>query len=113
MAVIVSTTTPSALLTAIKDEMLKRSIETWAVDTDGDFTHTPPQWANKAWFRPTINTDRLVFSILTPKGVRMDRVTYAVYHGRFIEMLLTHFDLKFTQARASALPEAGDIVEFP
>jgi predicted nucleic acid-binding protein len=38
--------------------------------------------------------------------------TYAVYHGRFIEMLLTHFDLKFTQARASALPETGDIVEF-
>jgi hypothetical protein len=95
----------------MKDEMQKRSIETWSVDADGDFTHSTPQWVNKAWFRPVVYADRLVFRILTPKGTRMNRAVYAVYHGRFIEMLLNHFDLKFTQAEATALPDSGDIIE--
>lgn len=110
MAVIVLTPTPSELLAAIKSEIGSRKIETWSVDKDGDFTHTRPQWINKAWLRPSVQTDRLVFNILTPKGEKMSRAIYGIYHGRFIEMLLDHFDLKFTEARATALPVDGDIL---
>jgi hypothetical protein len=110
MAVIVLTSTPATLLDEMKAEMNKHTIETWSVDPDGDFTHTPPQWLKQAWFRPLIHEDRLVFRILTPQGKKLSRTVYAVYHGRFIEMLLTHFDLKFSGATATALPEQGDIV---
>jgi hypothetical protein len=36
---------------------------------------------------------------------------YAVYHGRFAEMLLAHFDKEFSEARASAMPAAADIIK--
>jgi hypothetical protein len=110
MAVIVLTTTPAALLQSMKDEIRARSIQTWSVDADGDFTHTAEQWIYKAWFRPTLHSDRLIFKILTPKGSEMTRSVYAIYHGRFIEMLLRHFDLRFEEVKATALPGFGDII---
>jgi len=37
---------------------------------------------------------------------------YGLYHGRFIEMLLTHFDKDFDKVYATALAKAGeDIVD--
>lgn len=110
MAVIVYTSNPSTLLQSIKSAISEAKVETWSTDADGDFTHSPEQWRLKAWFRPKIADDRLVFRILSPKNVRMSRVTYAVYHGRFIEMLLNHFDTKFQRAIATALPTEGDQV---
>jgi hypothetical protein len=110
MAVIVHVPNPRDLLTAIAFDITSGAIETWSVDTDGDFTHSPEQWRNKAWFRPQVSSDRILFSILTPKNTRMNKVVYGVYHGRFIEMLLTHYDLKFQRAEATALPIVGDVV---
>jgi hypothetical protein len=48
MAVRVSTTHPSSLLAAIKKAIDARHVDTWSYDSDGDFTHTPLQWAKKA-----------------------------------------------------------------
>lgn len=110
MAIVVSTDTPKGLLAAIKAEIDAGRIETWEYDSDGDFTHSPEQWRQKAWLRPSTGSGELVLGILGPTNQKMSRVVYAVYHGRFIEMLLTHFDLKFTKAIASALPERGDII---
>ena len=110
MAVIVDTPTPHGLLLAIKEEIGKGKIETWSVDSDGDFTHTPPQWARKAWLRPSVQDQKLILRILSPKGQKMSREVYGVFHGRFIEMLVNHFDFKFSQASATALPAHGDIV---
>jgi hypothetical protein len=33
---------------------------------------------------------------------------YAVYHGRFIEMALAHFDSQFGEGAATAMPTAAD-----
>ncbi len=52
--------------------------------------------------------DRIVFNILGRRGQAMSRTVYAVYHGRFIEMLLSHFDSRFDRAVASAMPKPGD-----
>jgi protocatechuate 3,4-dioxygenase beta subunit len=99
MAIIVRTDNPENLLTAIKKAIKDEKIKTWSCDTDGDFTHETPdqQWAGKAWFRS--NSDEkgeLRFGLLgqqnaKKEAIKMSRAVYSVYHGRFIEMLLTHF----------------------
>ena len=110
MAVIVYTSDPSALLVAIRSAIQGGKVATWSVDADGDFTHSPEQWKLKAWLRPKISDGRIIFRILTPQKTQMNKMTYAVYHGRFIEMLLAHFDLQFQNAVATALPGEGDQV---
>jgi hypothetical protein len=101
---------PERLLRDIREAIRNQSVETWEVDKDNDFTHSPSQWKNKAWFRPIVEDDRLVFKIMGQKSSKMSKATYGVYHGRFIEMLLTHFDSKFRRASATALPADGDSV---
>ena len=61
-------------------------------------------------FFPSVEEDKLVFSILGRKSKAMSKAVYGVYHGRLIEMLLTHFDTSFSRASASALPEGDDRV---
>jgi hypothetical protein len=110
MAIRVSTTQPSSLLAAIKKAIDARHVDTWSYDSDGDFTHTPVQWAKKAWLRPTLQSGALVLNILHPTGVSLSKEVYGVYHGRFIEMLLAHFDDKFGDAQATAAAAVGDRV---
>jgi hypothetical protein len=113
MAVRVFCAQPQKLLLEIKAAVRSGSIQTWTLDTDGDFTHATQQWANKAWFRPVTKTDRVVFNILGPTTKRMSRQIYGIYHGRFVEMLLNHFDEKFSIVAATALPDDGDWVGGP
>jgi hypothetical protein len=116
MAIIVKTPDPAGLLKAIRKAIDDKEVVTWSYDADGDFTHEPEQWKNKAWLRPVIPaspSDEIRFNILKQKGINMSKATYGVYHGRFIEMLLSHFDLKFQNASATALPIAGDRVSEP
>lgn len=101
---------PHALLSAIKTAISGGHIVTWQVDSDGDFTHATPQWNKKAWFRPVIDASAIRLIILGTKGVKMTRGTYAAYHGHFVEMLLNHFDTKFSRVDATALPTGGDRV---
>jgi hypothetical protein len=110
MAIRVTTAQPSALLAAIKKAIDARKVDTWSYDSDGDFTHTPPQWARKAWLRPTVQVGALVLNILNPRGVNLSKEIYGVYHGRFIEMLLAHFDDNFADAHATATVAVGDSV---
>lgn len=110
MAIRVATAQPSSLLAAIKKAIDERKVDTWSYDSDGDFTHTPTQWAKKAWLRPNVQSSGLVLNILNQKGVNLSKEIYGVYHGRFIEMLLAHFDDKFTGAEATAAVAVGDIV---
>jgi hypothetical protein len=110
MAIRVFCDEPASLLRDIKAAIQEREIETWKLDSDGDFTHTPNQWVNLAWLRPKVLDDRIVFNILGNTNKLMSRATYGVYHGRFIEMLLTHFDAKFSRATATALPVSGDVL---
>lgn len=113
MAIIVTTDKPRALLKAIKAQIDAGEIETWVYDSDGDFTHAPKQWVHKAWLRAATETGELVFTIIPPENTKMSRTVYAVYHGRFVEMLLTHFDLQFSTAETTALPTRGDSVAAP
>ncbi len=110
MAIHISTGQAGSLLAAIKKAIDERKVETWSYDSDGDFTHTPPQWSKKAWLRPTVLSSGLALNILNPRGVNLSKEIYGVYHGRFIEMMLAHFDDKFVDARATAGVAVGDSV---
>lgn len=108
MAVIISTTDPSSLLWHIKNGIQENRIETWKCDKDGDFVHTPPQWNTLAWLRPRTEPGQLILNIIPPRNTRMSKTVYGVYHGRFIEMLLIHFDSMFLHAYATAMPVYPD-----
>jgi hypothetical protein len=110
MAIEVVTARPAALLSSIKKGIDENKIQTWAYDADGDFTHSAQQWNRQAWLRPSIQSGMLMFGIIAPKGKTISTEVYGIYHGRFIEMLLAHFDSSFSDATASAMPVAADLV---
>jgi hypothetical protein len=103
MAIQVGTDNPQKLLDAIYEAIDEGHIETWTYDEDGDFIHVTPdeQWVGKAWLHPVPNATFLTLNTIAPTEGLSDEV-YAVYHGRFIEMLLAHFDDEFFSAIATA-----------
>ena len=101
MALTIKTDNPMGLLTAIKKAIDVNTIVTWAYDNDVDFTHTPEQWVNKALLRPKVETGELKFLIIAPKDTNLTKVVSGIYHGRFIEMLTSHFETKFSTATAT------------
>lgn len=111
MTIIVETNNPAKLLKAIKEAIDEGNVQTWSYDSDGDFTHDTEQWNNKAWLRPKIYTNELKFGILSPKDTRISKPVYGIYHGRFIEMLLVHFDTEFSKAIGTAMPTAMDVIQ--
>src|SRR5664279_1489023 len=111
MAVRVYTDDPQGLLDAVYQAIDEGTIVTWAYDDDGDFTHTTAseQWEGQAWLTPIPQSGCLLLNILGAANVETSKEIYAVYHGRFIEMLLVHFDEGFSRADATAQPIAGDL----
>lgn len=109
MSITAFTSQPNKLLTSIKSAIDNGKIETWKYDADGDFTHTPDQWNRKAWFRPHIKQDKVVFGLLGTKNTALQTVTYGIYHGHFIAMLLNHFDKNFSSVSATAQKDSFDI----
>lgn len=108
MAINFETTTPKKLLAAFKKAIDDKHVVTWAYDSDGDFYHTPPQWKDKAWLRPTIfDGQRLTFNYLT-RTATTSKPDYATYHGRFIESMLAHCDELFTTSVATSMPTNSD-----
>lgn len=108
MAIFVTTQTPKKLLSSIKQAISEDQITTWSIDGEDHFTHSAQQWARHAWFKARIEEKRIVFNIIPPKGKIVSRAVYGIYHGRFIEMLLNHFDGLFERASATAMPTAND-----
>ncbi|HZR89966.1 MAG TPA: hypothetical protein VFB02_24440 [Bradyrhizobium sp.] len=110
MAVRAFTDQAETLLSAIKRGVAEGRVTTWKIDRDGDLTLVDENFAYKAWMRPKILKDRLLFNIIGKKGEDMSTRVYAVYHSRLIQMLLTYFDTGLTTATATALPTSQDQV---
>lgn len=108
MALIVKTSNPHGLLTEIKKAIDTKSIQTWSYDSEGDFTHTPEQWQFKGWMTPKVYQGELHFGFLGHRDVVTTKLIYAVYHGRLAEMLLNHFDDKFSNVQATSMPTSLD-----
>jgi hypothetical protein len=70
----------------IEQRELKDKITTWEKSTDGNYyTHKAAEWTKKAWFKPVVAADKLVFNIIKPKSANVSGVAYAYYHGHLIE----------------------------
>ena len=110
MSIIVTTRTPGLLVDGIKKKIEEHKIDTWSVDSDGDYTHNTDQWRYRAWIRYKIEPSRVVFYVICRKDSNMSVVEYAVYHGRFVEMLLTHFDKECIGIEVSPLATTYDSV---
>lgn len=110
MALYFETSTPNGLLGKFKKAIDEGRIITWTYDKDGDFTHATEQWKNKAWFRPRIENQMLAFYLIKPKNINISTEVYAIYHGRFSESMLAHFDSLFTRSIATAYPKGSDII---
>lgn len=108
MAILFKTQDPNILLKDFKKKIDDGIIQTWSYDQDGDFTHTPDQWKNKAWLKPKTENGSLVLSIINPKNQSISSLIYAVYHGRFVESMLLHCDSLFSNADISAYPSKND-----
>ncbi len=109
MAIFVVTPAPKTLLSAITSAIDDGHIRTWKYDKDGDLIHSAEQWEGMAWLRPVVSSGALNLGIIGPKGKKLGKEAYAIYHGRFIEMLLAHFNDKFYSAQATAQFEPPDI----
>jgi hypothetical protein len=100
MTIKIKTDNPTQLLKAIKNAIDNDEVRTWSYDEDGDLTHTKTQWVNKAFLRPQPKPGELHLTIMAPDKVKITPAVYGVYHGRFIEMLLSHFSDMFSTATA-------------
>jgi len=100
---------PEKLLASLRESIRKGHVTTWT-EIDGYLTHTPVQWAKRAWLKPRVLLGELQFTIVCSRDSRVTTELYAVYHGRFIEMMLAHFDRQFYDGVATAMPAGADLI---
>ena len=103
MSIIVKTKNPNTLVAKIKEYIDEKKIDTWIYDSN------VVQWEFHAWLRPIVlDENTIIFGIIGRNDKKMSVVEYAVYHGRFIEMLLSHFDKHCQSMEATPLPTKHD-----
>ena len=83
---------PLKLVSDIRQKINEGIITSWETDPDGDFTQKSEKWKYRAWFHPYIEEQRVVFAIWGRKQYDLTIEEYAAYHGKFVRMVLTHFD---------------------
>ena len=114
MAVIVETDGPQVLLRGIYESIDSGKVQTWRYQDYNNeiyLTHCANQWDSKAWLKPVQEGGMLVFYIYNAKNVVLTPEIYAVFHGRFIEMLLAHFDQQMNKIWATEKPANGDQIK--
>jgi hypothetical protein len=88
MSVQFLTSQPTALLSAFNARISQTEaagkITTWIKDGDY-YTHKASEWTQKAWFKPNIESGKLVFNIIKPKNSNISSTVYGYYHGHLTE----------------------------
>jgi hypothetical protein len=117
MAIIIETVDPHGLLKMIYKGIDDKDIRTWArIEKSQKLTHVTAsgQYEHLAAFTPKAVTDatKLTFLIDFPEDIDPDKARglYAIYHGRFMEMLLAHFYNHFSALAASSKPKLYDVM---
>ncbi len=104
MALYIPTDNPGGLLTVLKKAIDTGEVTTWECDSFGFFTHSPERWRERAWFRPFVVQGVLQFGIVANTNIPLNYEIYSIYHGRFIEMLISHFHDQFDDVKATTKP---------
>mgnify|MGYP003515988043 CR=1 FL=1 len=115
MAIYVRMNQANTLISRINKKIDKGEISTWAYDNEGDYTHLPVQWINEAWitYKGTMSHNKYaVFGIIPRRQKPLSKTVYAVYHGRFTELLLKHFDDEIEEVVTTAsLIKGIDVID--
>lgn len=111
MALTVLSPAPVNLLVSIKLAIRTGAVRAWLVFSKGGtdyFTHAT-DFRELAYLVPTVLSDRLLFHLAKPTALAPHPDLFGLYHGRFVEMLQSHFADRFTTVTASAGPIIGDL----
>jgi hypothetical protein len=101
MPVTIATADAPKLLKNILAKFDGQAIAGW--ESDGDsFSLAAPQKSGKVWVRPFPQAGQLVLGLVPAEGQEMSKELFAVYCGRLVEMLLTHFSDLISSAQVSA-----------
>ena len=107
----VITKQPYSLLRRINEGIDKYEIQTWEYDSAGDYTYVSYQWRFRAWFRPIVTKgEKIEFLIVGNSRILPSRNDYAIYHGRFAEMLIAHFFKYFSKIEITPIPSRDDLM---
>lgn len=108
ITIVLKGVTSNELLKKINEYIDNNIIQTWEYDEIGDYTAISNQWYLSAWIRPYVIDDSIVkFGIISHRGVDMTSSLYALYHCRFVEMLLVYFDTWVKEINVSPLMIKG------
>jgi len=111
----VRTTNPNNIYQGIIRGIQNGSIDTWKIVTVGNlvyFTHdtTNKQWLNKSYMKAgTDSHGNLIFHVIRNNENSFDQNIFAVYQGRFIQMLVSHFPNSFTELNVTSQPTIDEM----
>ncbi|HBK30738.1 MAG TPA: hypothetical protein DDZ96_00455 [Porphyromonadaceae bacterium] len=111
MAIIIKTETPDTLLDEIYEGIQSKKVDKWASTADGRLTYASLLWKNEAWFKPQIWVEEkeLRFGLIKRKDRKhISTKLYTMFHTKFVEMLLSHFDTLFREVTVSAVRTEPD-----
>lgn len=97
---------PQLLAEHIRQAIFEGRSAFWNVDKEGDYYIKLTEWKGLAWMRERFNErepQSLYYGILEAKDVKMKKSTYAVYHCRLAEFLLSVFDNEIESLEISSM----------
>ena len=109
MAIIIKAKYSDRLIFKIKKAIVANEIDAWICDDDGDFTYESQPWRFQAWIRPIIKDEHtIIFAIVGRNDQKLTTLAYAIYHSRFIEMVLALFDYECTEIYVTPFASDSD-----
>jgi hypothetical protein len=94
MPVNITAPNPATLLASIKAKIDQGKIATWSYEGDR-FDYLPKQYAHEAVLDASIEPKLLKFQLKWKKqATRKTNAMIAIYYGRFMEEILSHFTTK-------------------
>lgn len=93
---------PQQLITAIEKAIKDGDLKTWKkiATPKGEilYSHTPAQWDEKAMFKVSVEDEYVSFDIVWwEKAGEPDDATKGYITGRFTEVLIVHFRIRFNR----------------
>lgn len=100
------------LPTKIQDKIESIPNFPWSIDSSGDFVYRKLPWKFQAWMRVKLQREskKIVFGIVGRKDKMLTTTEYAIYHGRFAEMLLYTCDKYIEKIEISSLATKDDSI---
>jgi hypothetical protein len=101
MAVFASTGEPIELANRVVQAIKRGTIGAWEL-TSGHLRHLDPRGGRDAFFRITVTSSAVKFSLVGAKKTEpFDGAAYAYHHGRLTELLLGHFSDAVTRVQST------------